>query len=120
MGLARLRVQEMECEERRIAAACIPERYRHCSLDSYVAHFSRVDPSLKSALQTAPTFAKEYMLNPGKGLLFTGSIGVGKIHLAVDMLQRLVLEYGVKGLFCDYRELLKCIQNSYNPQVQTT
>jgi DNA replication protein DnaC len=60
------------------------------------------------------------MLNPGKGLLFTGSIGVGKIHLAVDMLQRLVLEYGVKGLFCDYRELLKCIQNSYNPQVQTT
>jgi len=60
------------------------------------------------------------MLNPGKGLLFTGSIGVGKTHLAVGVLQRLVLEYGVKGLFCDYRELLKSIQNSYNPQVQTT
>ena len=25
-----------------------------------------------------------------------------------------------RGLFCDYRELLKSIQNSYNPQVQTT
>ncbi len=29
-------------------------------------------------------------------------------------------ERGVIGLFCDYRELLKSIQNSYNPQVQTT
>lgn len=29
-------------------------------------------------------------------------------------------ERGVKGLFCDYRELLKSIQNSYNPRVQTT
>ena len=26
----------------------------------------------------------------------------------------------MRGLFCDYRELLKNIQNSYNPQVATT
>jgi DNA replication protein DnaC len=26
----------------------------------------------------------------------------------------------VKGRFCDYRELLKSIQNSYNPEVRTT
>ena len=36
------------------------------------------------------------------------------------MLRRLVQERGAKGLFCDYRELLKNIQNSYNPQVNTT
>jgi DNA replication protein DnaC len=45
---------------------------------------------------------------------------VGKTHLAVGVLRRLVQERGVRGLFCDYRELLKSIQNSYNPQVQTT
>jgi DNA replication protein DnaC len=56
----------------------------------------------------------------GKGILFTGSIGVGKTHLAVGVLRRLVQERGVRGLFCDYRELLKSIQNSYNTQVQTT
>jgi DNA replication protein DnaC len=112
--------QQMEREERRIAAAHIPERYRHCSLDSYVTHFPGVDPSQRRALVTARAFAKEYMLTPGQGLLFTGQIGVGKTHLAVGVLQRLVLEYGVKGFFCDYRELLKSIQNSYNPQVQTT
>jgi DNA replication protein DnaC len=36
------------------------------------------------------------------------------------VLQRLVRERGVRGLFCDYRELLKNIQNSYNPQVNVT
>jgi DNA replication protein DnaC len=70
---------------------------------------------------TARSFVKEFLVGvSGKGLLFTGSIGVGKTHLAVGVLRRLVREYGVKGLFCDYRELLKSIQNSYNPQVQTT
>ncbi len=39
---------------------------------------------------------------------------------AVGVLRRLVREKGVRGLFCDYRELLKRIQNSYNPQVATT
>jgi DNA replication protein DnaC len=113
--------QEMLREERRLAAAHIPERYRHCSLDSYVAHFTGVHDSQKRALLNARSFVKEYPAGTaGKGLLFTGSIGVGKTHLAVGVLVRLVLERGVKGLFCDYRELLKSIQNSYNPQVQTT
>jgi DNA replication protein DnaC len=56
----------------------------------------------------------------GHGLLLTGSIGVGKTHLAVGILHSLVVEKGVHGLFCDYRELLKEIQHSYNPQVLTT
>jgi len=70
---------------------------------------------------TARKFVEAYPVDTaGKGLLFTGSIGVGKTHLAVGVLRRLVVERGVRGLFCDYRELLKSIQNSYNPQVQTT
>ena len=56
----------------------------------------------------------------GRGLLLTGSIGVGKTHLAVGILQALIVEKSVHGLFCDYRELLKEIQHSYNPQVATT
>ncbi len=114
------RCQEIEREERRIAAARIPERYRDCSLDTYEIYHG-ADPSLAEALLTARRFVEEYpAFTAGKGLLFTGSIGVGKTHLAVGVLQRLVRERGVKGLFCDYRELLKNIQNSYNPQVNTT
>jgi DNA replication protein DnaC len=113
--------QEMQREERRLAAAHIPERYRHCSLDNYVTTSGNVDRSLKEALVTARMFVNHYPVGTeGRGLLFTGTIGAGKTHLAVGVLIRLMQEKGIKGLFCDYRELLKSIQNSYNPQVQTT
>ena len=113
--------QEMVREDRRLAAAHIPERYRHYTLDGYETAFRGADASLGRAHLTARKFVEAYPVDTaGKGLLFTGSIGVGKTHLAVGVLRRLVQERGVKGLFCDYRELLKNIQNSYNPQVHTT
>jgi DNA replication protein DnaC len=113
--------QEMEREERRLAAARIPERYRHYTLDGYETAFRGADASLGRAHLTARKFVEAYPVDTaGKGLLFTGSIGVGKTHLAVGVLRRLVQERGVRGLFCDYRELLKNIQNSYNTQVNTT
>jgi len=113
--------QEMQREERRLAAARIPERYRQYTLDGYETAFRGADASLGRAHLTARKFVEAYPVDTaGKGLLFTGSIGVGKTHLAVGVLRRLVVERGVRGLFCDYRELLKSIQNSYNPQVQTT
>ena len=113
--------QEVQREERRIAAVQIPERYRQCVLDTYETAFGGADPSLGRALLTARRFVEDYPVGTqGRGLLFTGSIGVGKTHLAVGVLRRLVQERGARGLFCDYRELLKSIQNSYNPQVNVT
>jgi DNA replication protein DnaC len=113
--------QETEREERRLAAAHIPERYRQYTLDGFETDFRGADRSLGRAALTARRFVDEYPGDTGgKGLLFIGSIGVGKTHLAVGVLRRLVQERGAKGLFCDYRELLKNIQNSYNPQVNTT
>jgi DNA replication protein DnaC len=113
--------QDVEREERRLAAARIPERYRQYTLDGFETDFRGADRSLGRAALTARRFVDEYPGDTGgKGLLFIGSIGVGKTHLAVGVLRRLVQERGAKGLFCDYRELLKNIQNSYNPQVNTT
>ena len=113
--------QAVEREQKRLAAAHIPERYRGYTLDGYETAFPGAHPTLGQALLTARKFVDAYPVDTaGKGLLFTGSIGVGKTHLAVGVLRRLIQERGVKGLFCDYRELLKSIQNSYNPQVQTT
>lgn len=113
--------QEGQKEERRLGAAQIPERYRHCSLDSYDPHYAGADTTLSKALMTARRFVEDYPVNTGGiGLLFVGSIGVGKTHLAVGVLKRLIAERGARGLFVDYRELLKSIQNSYNPQVHVT
>jgi DNA replication protein DnaC len=52
-------------------------------------------------------------------LLFMGPSGVGKTHLAVAALKELI-HRGHAGLFCDYRELLKEIQASYNPASEST
>jgi len=62
---------------------------------------------------------EEYPIQ-GQGLLFTGSIGVGKTHLAVGIVKALIETKSIDCLFFDYRELLKQIQNSYNASVNAT
>ena len=122
----RFAAEPCECRfERRVSSllerAHIPRRYQHCSFESYEAQFPGADRSLAEARLRAQGFVDGYpVTTEGRGLLMTGSIGVGKTHLAVGILQSLIVEKGVKGLFCDYRELLKEIQHSYNPQVLTT
>ncbi|HEX3660701.1 MAG TPA: ATP-binding protein [Acidobacteriaceae bacterium] len=119
-------IETCECQAEQRAArlmkrAGIPTRYEHCSLDSYEASFPGADRSLVAAHLMARRFVDGYPATTGgRGLLLTGSIGVGKTHLAVGILQALIVEKAVRGLFCDYRELLKKIQNSYNPQVAAT
>jgi len=113
--------QEAEREQRRIRAAQIPARYKECTLDAFEPSYPGADASLGRALQTARKFAETYPVDTaGRGLLFVGTAGLGKTHLAVGILRRLIQERGAKGLFCDYRELLKSIQNSYNPEVRHT
>jgi DNA replication protein DnaC len=101
-------------------AAKIPPRYEHCELSTF--RYDPEDPEdtkLIKAIHWANRFVEEYPVEK-TGLLFVGSVGVGKTHLAVGILKALIRDKGVRCLFCDYRELLKSIQNSYNPSVQAT
>jgi DNA replication protein DnaC len=108
--------QVVEREERRLAASRIPPGYSDCTLDAYDTAFPGADPSQGWALKTARSFVAAYPVDTGgKGLLFVGSHGVGKTHLAVGVLRRLIQERGVKGIFCDYGALIKQIQQSYDP-----
>ncbi len=106
--------------ERLLAAAHIPARYEHCELTTF-----QNDPddkhqgSIVRARNFAGRFVEEYPVEK-TGLLFVGSVGVGKTHLAVGIIKALIREKGIPCLFCDYRELLKQIQNSYNSSVQAT
>jgi DNA replication protein DnaC len=107
--------------ERMLGRAHIPRRYEHCSLESYETNFPSSNRTLGAAHLRARKFVESYPLETaGTGLLLTGSIGVGKTHLAVGILQALVSERGATGLFYDYRDLLKQVQNSYNSQVRET
>jgi DNA replication protein DnaC len=115
--------------ERALQRARVPERYRHCDFENYetdneienasreqVAAWNR---SLTQAKLMVQRFAGEFPVSDERGLLLMGSCGVGKTHLAVSAMKSIVLR-GHSGLFYDYRELLKEIQDSYNPESQAT
>ena len=118
--------QPCECRlqvraSRLLKRAAIPRRYEHCTLDTFEPGYGQADQSLAAAYLMARQFVSGYpVTTEGRGLLLTGSVGVGKTHLAVGIVQALITEKGVHALFCDYRELLKRIQESYNPQVAST
>jgi len=102
--------------------ARIPKRYEHCDFESYstdVGVTTQQRHSLQQAKLSAQGFVRDYPGSSEKGLLFMGPSGVGKTHLAVAALKELI-QRGHGGLFCDYRELLKEIQASYNPASEST
>ena len=105
-----------------IERARIPKRYEHCDFESYstdVGSTPQERHSLQQAKLSAQGFVRDYPGSSEKGLLFMGPSGVGKTHLAVAALKELI-QRGHAGLFCDYRELLKEIQASYNPASEST
>ena len=100
-----------------LAASRIPKRYEHCELSNF--EFDGPHRHLAPARMAACKFVEEYPLD-NTGLLLIGSIGVGKTHLAVGIIKELIVSKGIACRFCDYRELLKQIQNSYNDSVKAT
>jgi DNA replication protein DnaC len=117
-----------ECRVERRAArmlerSAIPKRHAHCSFENYETKFAGADRTLWAAHMRAERFVEGYLVETsgtGTGLMFVGSPGVGKTHLAVSVLRGLIEKCGVTGLFCDYRDLLKKVQDSYNPSVAAT
>src|SRR5258708_7966278 len=103
-----------------ISAARIPKRYEHCELSNFTTDFPGADRSVALAQISASRFVQEFDPRDGAGLLLVGGIGTGKTHLAVGILKELIAARGSACLFCDYRELLKQIQNSYNDSVKAT
>jgi DNA replication protein DnaC len=114
-----------ERAEKVMERARIPKRYEHCDFESYATDLAdgktwtgQNEQSLKQVKLLAQGFVRDYPATE-KGLLLMGPSGVGKTHLAVAALKELIRR-GHGGLFCDYRELLKEIQASYNPASEST
>jgi DNA replication protein DnaC len=115
--------------ERALQRARVPERYRHCDFENYDtdndvlrATHEQIEAWNRSVAQAklmVQRFADEFPVGSEHGLLLMGPCGVGKTHLAVSAMKSIVLR-GHSGLFYDYRELLKAIQDSYNPESQAT
>jgi len=112
---------------RLMARTRIPRRYEHCDFENFdttdlyegsreAAAWNR---NLEQAKLVAEAFARDFPMANDTGLLLMGPCGSGKTHLAVSALRQIAMR-GHTALFYDYRELLKEIQASYNPESQTT
>lgn len=100
---------------RALDAARIPLRFRDCSFHNYYPK----NDSQYFAHSFASRLAEEYPAVES-GLLFMGSVGVGKTHLAIAVLKELISKKGVGCLFYESGSLLKAIQDSYNPISQSS
>jgi len=89
----------------------LPDRFADVTLENF-------EILENNDLAVAKNICQEYVdhfinLNEQNGLLIMGPPGVGKTHLAVAVVKKVVQKYKVVGRFIDFRDILSIIRSSY-------
>ena len=94
---------------KKLNEARIPGKFTGAQFETYIP----MDASQKLALRIARDFVEDHGSNV-QGLLFMGKPGLGKTHLAVSVIKRLILDKGEDCKFVDFFQLLSDIRFGYS------
>src|SRR5437868_1698973 len=110
-GVVKCECQNANRPERLLRAAAIPKKYAACTLDNYVTPPD--NPFLQMAHVKASGYVDQYFTQATpKGLLFQGPPGLGKTHLAVGIIRRLIELKSIPCFFCNFAAELQRIRDS--------
>ena len=88
--------------------SALPARYWDSRLDNFVRRVDRHDRHLGFLRTWIDGFSPR-----NKGLLFVGPVGLGKTHLAIAVIRKLMLERGVAARFVEWLDLLSQVRATY-------
>jgi DNA replication protein DnaC len=100
-----------------IGRAAIPERFRDRTLDSFELHCDGARYALSVARDYADTFARR--LEQGSSLIFCGSVGSGKTHLACGIARR-VIEADRMAVFTSVLAAVRMIKETWRKDSEDT
>jgi DNA replication protein DnaC len=99
----------------RLTRAGIPPKFQGCALENFIA-----DVNTSWALAAARRYVTEFLPGADRGLLFTGTVGTGKTHLAAGILRVLIEDKGILGQFVTVAQLLERLRASYGADATET
>jgi DNA replication protein DnaC len=115
---------EEQDRKRRIAlnesvmrSAEIPQRFANRTLENYTANLPGQKAALKVAIEYADHF--EDVLAMGRSLIFCGTAGTGKTHLAVGIAKR-VIALGKSATFTTAMDAIRSVRETYRKTSEIT
>ena len=111
------RKRQMAMNESVMRNAAIPQRFASRTLENYDAKL----PGQRAALQAATNYADNFLdaLATGRSLIFCGTAGTGKTHLAVGIAKR-ALSFGKTATFTTAMDAIRSVRETYRKNSEVT